>query len=1362
MNARARVTLQSLVARLRLLARPFRRKKTVRPGGADWRAFGVSAARSAGIAAALLGIAAVLFVLALLTPPGRGALARTLEQHFSKQGYVLRIGAIDGWTPGRPTLREMSLADSAGPIVAIDRLRLDWSPLALLRGRLEIEAAEAGTVIVARELAPLRAAAASLLDDGGGLGLPETIRIGRASIAALELPTGPRRTARVAAEASFVADEREGTDLRFAARRTDGAAGSATLSFRYAPETRALAVRLRAEEAAGGILASLTGLPRAKSIVADADGEGTLDSFRLTGALAAGEEARAEIVARLARSGTRRNLRITVAGDLSRAVAADRERLFEGLVEASATVRLEPGGGLAIERLDAKGAPGRAAMVGSIEPGGLDLRFDLIAGDAARYAGVLPAAAGWERLRLFGQIGGSRSRPTLGLSVEASKLSVAGNSAGTLEATLDGELERPSEGGPRIALRSRGTGTGLGSADARFAGLVSGRGQWQLDGTLEPGSGRAAIRQLDLDLPAGHLRYAGTADRQRLAGSLLFDRVDLKSLAGLAGRPLTGIAEGAANIDAALDGSNLAAGTKASAKDFGTGLPTLDRLAGGELAVEGGFWWRSDGSFGFDKLAVRGAGAGLTADGRAEPQGVGVQGFLDLSDLGKVDGRLAGQLRASARFGGRIDALRVDGRAEIPHGRAFGRELDGLVLTATLSDLQGLGTGTAQLAGRVAGLALAAEGRLARQVERRLAVEGFAGTLGATKLGGGMNFSLADGPRGTLDLDCPALASLGALLPLPLAGNASAKLDFVAGGLGTNVRFSGRGAALEGFGATVRGAMFEGDVRDLFGLAVVRARSEATGVGAFGIAADRLRLQLEARGPALLVAGEGAGGGVEASGRFRLISLPDEWRIGFETLLLAARGEKITLPNPTLLRLTKDGLTTEALTFRAGAGEIVLAGRVGADNDLRITAKSVPLAWAEVFLPGAELTGTVSANASLAGPIADPRGRYEIAVDSAGADVAGAERISGRIGGDILGRRTGITATLTGGTTKLAVEGSAALAPGPVDLGIKGRLDLVTALAPIAAGAKIAGTASIDARIGGTLAAPRVTGAAELSGGAYRNGAVDFGDAAASLSGAGDRIDLVRFDAKLAGGGKFSAYGPLHLDAGAGFPLALKLDLDGARIGRGELVTAIADAALNIEGPVTGRPDLRGLVALRGVELRIPDPPIGDAAAPPLPPLLGGLPVEAHIKVVAPNRVLLRGRGVEAELGGEVFVTAGREGTTANGELELRRGYVGLADMHVPLTGGRIVFSGPIDPKIFLVALARDVQGAASLVVEGPLSDPGVRLVSAPAASDAEMVMRLLSAGSGGKLDRPTAVSRALDDLAARGAVFTTGAAGGR
>jgi translocation and assembly module TamB len=479
-------------------------------------------------------------------------------------------------------------------------------------------------------------------------------------------------------------------------------------------------------------------------------------------------------------------------------------------------------------------------------------------------------------------------------------------------------------------------------------------------------------------------------------------------------------------------------------------------------------------------------------------------------------------------------------------------------------------------------------------------------------------------------------------------------------------------------------------------------------------------------------------------------------------MLLAARREKVTLPNPTFLRLTKEGLLAEGVTFRAGGGEIVLGGRIGADSDLRLSAKSVPLALAEVFVPGAELAGTVSVNATLAGPLADPRGRYEIALENVGADVAGAERISGRIGGDVFGRRAGVTATLAGSATKLAVEGSVPLAPGALDIGLKGKLDLVTALTPFANGARIAGTATLDARLGGTLAVPRVTGTAEIAGGAFRNGAVDLGEVTASVAGRGDRIELGRFDGKLAGGGKVVAYGPLLLDADAGFPLALKLDLDGARIGRGELVTAVADAALDLQGSAIGRPTLRGLVALRGVELRIPDPPIGDASPAAMPPLLGGLPLEARIKIVAPNRVLLRGRGIEAELGGEVLVTVGGDGTSAEGSLEFRRGYVGLADLHVPLTGGWVRFTGPLDPRLSLVALSRDAQGAVSLVVEGPLSDPGVRLVSTPAATDVEMVTRLLASGTGGKLDRPTAVSRALDDLAARGAVFTAGAAAPR
>src|SRR5690606_10036292 len=119
--------------------------------------------------------------------------------------------------------------------------------------------------------------------------------------------------------------------------------------------------------------------------------------------------------------------------------------------------------------------------------------------------------------------------------------------------------------------------------------------------------------------------------------------------------------------------------------------------------------------------------------------------------------------------------------------------------------------------------------------------------------------------------------------------------------------------------------------------------------------------------------------------------------------------------------------------------------------------------------------------------------------------------------------RIGINGHITGpASTTINVEGGVALSDEPgLDFKVTGSAGLGLAAASLPDGDSISGTASIDARITGTAAAPQVAGSASIANGGYASAGsgLSLSNIRASLAATGQTIRIERFTASTAGGG---------------------------------------------------------------------------------------------------------------------------------------------------------------------------------------------------------------------------------------------------
>lgn len=120
-------------------------------------------------------------------------------------------------------------------------------------------------------------------------------------------------------------------------------------------------------------------------------------------------------------------------------------------------------------------------------------------------------------------------------------------------------------------------------------------------------------------------------------------------------------------------------------------------------------------------------------------------------------------------------------------------------------------------------------------------------------------------------------------------------------------------------------------------------------------------------------------------------------------------------------------------------------------------------------------------------------------------------------------------------------------------------------------------------------------------------------------------------------------------------------------------------------------------------------------------------PIALDIKIAAPNRIFVRGRGVDAEFGGSMQI----KGTTTSikplGEFNLIRGRMDILTKRVNIAQGRLVLMGSTDPEISLKA---DISGqdGDTLYIEimGRVSQPQLLLSSDSGRPSEEVLANVL------------------------------------
>lgn len=974
------------------------------------------------------------------------------------------------------------------------------------------------------------------------------------------------------------------------------------------------------------------------------------------------------------------------------------------------------GSPVAVEIAEIKNPNAAVHFAGTIAGTTLDGRYWLNAADVAPFAGLAGRdIAGAVTLDSNGTVTPSTGAFALTITSEALDLKVdipAADALLTGRTVLAGGAARSTEGLRFSDLRIENpnlTARIDGAYDLEAANL-------KLSATL------ADLRRLT-DRATGPVSIAaslaGSGTAPAVIASLSADRLDLqgrilsRALARFDGRLEGADVDGRVTLSGALDGVPLDGSATVATADDGTRRLSDLVVTAGDNRLSGGLSARPDGLFDgavlldAPDIAVVAPLALVDAAGRIT---------ADVA-LAAAEGRQTATIKASARDlrieTSRIGTATIDARA----GDLFG-----------VPTVDGRFEATAITAGAV-------------KVDR---IQGTAGV----RQGGGTDFDVAaDLAAGTL-ATAGTLAAVQGGYDLTLARFQVTRAPNLTAALVDPVTVAVRGSTvtLPSTIVTVGSGRIslEGTVADRLDVSAV---------------VDRLPLSLaDAVAPDLRLGGT-LSGKLAATGPRADLSATFDIRgegltaaplrtAGLSPLAVTARGSYAA----GTVRLTAD--TT------VNGGRVRVDGTAGAALDLRATIAGLPLALANATQPSLGAQGTLDATATVTGTPAAPVADFTLSARNASVAAtrdagvpALALRADGRYEGDAVTLRS--AALTAAGGLSLTASGRVPVAGGGADLAVRGSVPLALANRSLAGrGAKIAGTATLDARIAGALADPDVTGSVTVSGASFSDPETTTRltgiDLRVALS--GRRAVIERLSARANGAGTIGASGSIGLDPAAGFPVDVTVTLDRAKVTDGKIATAILGGTVSARGAATGALAVTGTINVLRAEITVPErlpsratlldvrhrlPPInvqktlerarlateakssGTGAATD-----GG--VSLDITVDAPRAVFVRGRGIDAELGGRVRITGPVSAIQPVGSLTLIRGRLDVVGQRITFSSGEVTLVGDLDPYIDLVATTRSQTIVVTATVSGQASDPTLTLSSVPELPQDEVLAHFL------------------------------------
>ena len=768
-----------------------------------------------------------------------------------------------------------------------------------------------------------------------------------------------------------------------------------------------------------------------------------------------------------------------------------------------------------------------------------------------------------------------------------------------------------------------------------------------------------------------------------------------------------------------------------------TGSAALD-----ELALD----FAADGVAGTTNGTING-----TINGSMAPDALALDLTARLDELASLVPQMTGTVTATGRVSGTMQYLELavslagenatlhGHRVESPVGHINGRKANDAF------------NGTLEAKAGIAGQPFAAIARLEVAEGRAVTVDDLKVSLGAIRVDGGLAMQEDGLQKGAFTVEAASLAALGAIVGETVDGSLSASVTLGGGANERALAFRANSKSIRYGDKRLSAFRATGRFDDLIG----GVRGEANlSVGSIsgGVDAKDIRVTALGLGHTVKVAMTGSVNGAaidiaadvaEAeAGRDVTISKAT-LRKGTLTAALAETGR---------IAIRGDDVRIEKFVLSAGSGRIDVTGAASAKQlDIGARISKLPAGLADAFVPDIGLNGTVDARVDVTGTSSAPKARANATWENASARATRdalppvavkmtADLDMKRVDGEIHLSGPKVLALTTRGALDLSSNALSATLSGHIPLAVAN-----SALAP--RGASLSGSAALSGKVGGVLTAPSVSATLDVANATVRDpeSGLTLKPFSAYIRLTEKGAIIERLDAASELGGSVRGRGVIAIaDAGAPPTLSLEVDFsqlrfDDTRMMRGELdgrvgirgtpadlsaTGAIKIARLDLTVPSSmprsiSELDIRHVNAPPHVAGSENDKDVGKGDA-------GGDHVALNIRLDAAKRIFVKGRGIDAQLGGGLTLSGSAARPVANGAFELERGSLSILGRQLDFRRGHIRFYGSLEPLLDMEAAAQVDDATVIVTVSGSSANPKFVFTSIPVLPEDEIVARLL------------------------------------
>lgn len=1287
----------------------------------------------------------------LATHKGQSALLNLLSWIASDDRQQLVFGPLEGSLFSKGRLARISASDRAGEWLVVRNVSFDWQPVKLLLGRLHVTELYIANVDVMRT------------PQGGNSvsGSKKTPRPIPASIDRFEISQIALDEAVIGVPARFkltaaahLDDPDRGADARLQVERLDAPDSSLTAVLNFGSNENRLTISAKGHEAPGGIVAQLVGLPATLPLSVALQGNGTLDAWRGAFSVKASDTPFIAGSMAIDRAAASYGLTAHLDGYLDAIAPQDWRGLLSGKTSAELAGALADSGHIVVDKF----AVSNDAL--SLTGAGQYRSPD---GDLVGRAQLDIARADGRQIPLPFESGASSSIASLRVAIDlpetkvpkAATLALSARTivtgAGSVEQLdVNGKLDRSSDRwleGPFKLTASLG---GLTHANPNIAGAIGEEAVFSTHGNIAK-AGRADIQAFAMRFASGNLEGNGTLEGGEFKGRVQVSATELKPLAQLAGIDAAGTAtfeaRGAVSLHGeAMDVAVSAASTSltltgkdGAIRDFGAASLAFkaSREHGGPLTVRGVEIWSK---------AFKAHGHMTIADAKLDGEV-----HADLSDLAVMFDEAEGKAKVSAKISGTFEDLHshvlADGRSITVAGRSitdFVGRLDG-------SGPLGRHAMKASINAVVTGQRLEAQTQLLVATDA-IVIDDMTLDWGALAVRG--NARLNDkSTEGRFHIEHGNLSQLKALVGTDLAGKMNADVDLVTVKSGPAARVK-----LVFGGASIAGASFGNtDITATVPLNEPLHHTEATThadnvvfeqahIGKAKVEVepgrDGLRITMTAKAPDT---------GLDIAGHMQMRD--GAMVVSLENFRAQRNGRALTLARQATARLSGGTTTFSNLSIQSGDGRLDIDGKISRDSlDINARLAGIPAALLDMVAPSIGATGRLSGSVRVRGAPPKPTIDFDAVLTGASARTlqqAGLPPIELRANGQLAG--IVFSARLeAAGYDGLSIASQLRLSGkdfNELTGTINGRAPLKIANAMLAErGTRLSGEAHLDAKLGGTLGKPTLDGHVRIENASAQD--TSTGTVLQQISGnatiSESSLDIVGIRGIGDKGGEMSAKGTLSWSPTPPELQNLSILLSRLKIDDKKQVSGEIDGSLVIDGPLdnliaTGRVDLKRLDVL--VPERLPR----SVAALNLKHLnapgqiaerterankarsdAGQTNVGLQIAIYALDRITVRGRGLDALLGGELKLRGTAGAPMADGAFELVRGRLSLLGRQLDFQRGSVAFAGTLEPYLDLEA-GTEADGVSITVnVTGPASQPEFKFSSQPDLPGDEILARLV------------------------------------